>query len=91
MVDLTKLSAAKLHAEIDKRDALHSALLNETIAAGYGNYTGRQIRELVAAEPWPLLVEHLAAGDALAEAREELSARRRYHGGDAPIRRPAYA
>lgn len=90
-MDLTKLSAAKLHAEIAKRAAKHSDLLDEVIAAGYGSYTGRQIDEMVKIEPWPLLVEHIAATNAVNEARSELDDRRRYHGGDKPIRRPVYA
>jgi hypothetical protein len=89
MPNLEKLSAPKLLALIETLDAAHSALLEEVIAAGYGSYTGRQIRELVKVEPWPLLVEHLAADDALSLARFELDARRRYHGGDQPIRRRA--
>lgn len=91
MPDLAKLSAAKLRAEIDKRESTHSALLDETIAAGYGAYTGRQIRDIIRANPWPLLVEHIAACDARDAANAELDARRRYHGSDKPIRRPAYA
>jgi len=37
----------------------------------------------------PLLVEYVAAFDSLFEARWELDARQRYHGGDKPIRRAA--
>lgn len=89
--DLTALSAAKLHAEIAKREARHSVLLDEVIAAGYGNYTGNQIRAIIKSEPWPLLVEHEMASDALYEARSELDQRKRYHGGDKPIKRRVYA
>lgn len=89
MIDLTKLSASKLHALIAKRDAAQSALLHEVIAAGYGNYRGNEIRELAKSEGWPLLVEYVTACDAWYEANAELDARKRYHGGDKPIKRAA--
>jgi hypothetical protein len=89
MTDLTKLSAAKLHAVIAKREAVHSALLDETIAAGYGETRHNDLVRMAREDGVPLLVEYVAASDSLSEARWELDARQRYHGGDKPIRRAA--
>lgn len=92
MPDLTKLSANKLHAEIAKREAKHSALLRATIEAGYGNTRHNEIVATVkAGTAERVLVDYLAASDALELARYELDARRRYHGGDKPIRRLSHA
>lgn len=91
MVDLSALSAAKLNALIAKRESTHSAILNETIAAGYGQVRHNDIVRLARDEKTPLLVDYVAASDSLNEARQELSYRMRYHGSDKPIRRPASA
>lgn len=85
-VHLPTLSAAKLLAELERRDAAHSALLDETIAAGYGDTRHNEIARLATAERWPLLVEYMAASDALNAARDERNARNRWHGSDKPIR-----
>lgn len=87
MPDLTKLSAAKLHAVIAKREAAHSELLDETIAAGYGEIRHNDIVRMAREDKTPLLVKYLAASDAVSEAWFELDARQRYHGGDKPIKR----
>jgi hypothetical protein len=87
-VDLTRLSARKLHAEIEKRDARHSETLKEVIAAGYGNLTGREVRDRAKALDY-VCARHVAALDAFLEATQELDARRRWHGEDKPIRREA--
>lgn len=89
MPNLETLSASKLHALIEKREATNIALLDEVIAAGYGQTTMSEVRRLARDEKAPLLVEYVAAMDSLDEARHELDARRRYHGGDKPIRRAA--
>jgi len=87
-VDLTRLSARKLHDVIAKRDAAHSATLAETISAGYGNLTGAQVRERAKAGDYVCL-RHVTALDAWLEATQELDARRRWHGEDKPIRKRA--
>lgn len=85
MPNLETLSAAKINALLAKREAAHSALLAEVIAAGYGNYTGNMLRAI--AEPAPIIVEHLAAEAARYEVIAELAARQRYQGNDRPIKR----
>jgi hypothetical protein len=87
-VNLTKLSAAKLLAEIAKRDEVHSALLSETIAAGYGNTKHSELADLAQTKAYPLLVEYMAAFNELHEARAELNLRQRWHGSDRPIKLP---
>lgn len=84
--NLPTLSAAKLLAELERRDAAHGALLDETIAAGYGDTRHNEIARLARAEGWPLLVEYMAAYDALSAVRNELDSRRRWHGSDRPIK-----
>lgn len=88
MTDLSKLSARQLHALINKRDAAHRESLREAIAAGYGMYTGAQMRQL-AAEGDALATRNVASAAAWFEAKSELDARRRWHGDDRPIRRKA--
>lgn len=86
LINLPALSAAKLLAEIAKRDETHSSLLNETIAAGYGDTKHNDIAILASTKAFPLLVEYMVAFDELREARAELELRRRWHGSDRPIK-----
>lgn len=91
MIDLPKLSASKLLAEIDARSADHSASVDTMIRLGYGHCTGSEIREF--AKESSLLTRTLlarqwvATKDALQAAYAEQDARRRYHGSDKPIKR----
>lgn len=87
MPNLETLPATKLHALIAKLDAAHSALLSETIAAGYGEVRHNEIVRLAREERYPLLVEYVEAYEALQAPRSELDARRRYQGNDRPIKR----
>jgi hypothetical protein len=89
---LETLSAAKLHALIAKRDAAHTVLTREFIARGLGHYRSADIRAAALDDASPahrLACDYVKADDALYAARSELEARRRYHGGDKPIRRAA--
>lgn len=87
---LEKLSASKLHALIAKRDAAVSALNSGFIANAWGNMRYSDIREAAkdpSAPAHALSVRYLKADAALMEARDELAARKRWHGGDKPIKR----
>ena len=93
MADLTKLSGPRLNALIAHLDLIDAKSIKTLIHAGMGSFTGAQVRAK-AKQPcdFPdvrLCREHVANQDELNAARAELEARRRYHGGDKPIRRRA--
>lgn len=91
MSDLETLSAKKLHAVIQKRHARWSEVLDATIAAGMGDMRFSDIVELAKGDPLlpkvRLARDYLNARHDWAVANDELDARRRYHGGDKPIKR----
>lgn len=91
--DITKLSAAKLHAHIAAANARHTRVLDAVIAHGMGSYTGAQMAEIAKGSSLlartMLARELIEARDAYLSALNELDARRRWHGGDKPIKRPA--
>lgn len=91
--DITKLSAAKLHAHIAAANARHTRVLDAVIARGMGSYTGAQMAEFAKGSSLlartMLARELIEARDAYLSALNELDARRRWHGGDKPIKRPA--
>lgn len=88
MPNLEKLSAAKLHAEIEKRREKDGAFLSALIAAGFHNHTGNQLDAMVRdGSATKLVTDARAASHAYYAALDELDARRRYHGGDKPIKR----
>lgn len=93
MSDIAKLSAAKLHALIAVRERADNVALDAVIAAGMGNMTGNQIREFAKGSSMlnkvMLARKRIETRDALQEAYDELDARKRYHGGDKPIKRSA--
>lgn len=93
--DLAKLSARKLHELIEARRIENSRLLNEVIAAGFGNWRGAELRDFAKKssllENVLLVRDHIAAADSYHEAADELDARRRWHGEDKPIRRAQIA
>ena len=90
---LEKLSGPKLRAEIAKRSAEQSRLIDAAIAAGMGEMRHSDIVELAKGSSLLSKVllarEYLAASEAFHAAHEEMAARKRYHGGDKPIRRRA--
>jgi len=105
MVDVTTLSGAKLEALIAERDEADYATTCEACQLGFGNAPGNAIRRFAdGTDTWEdrrLLLcapgldvrafaqRWVAAADAAHEAREEMHARRRYHGGTKPIKRAA--
>lgn len=94
VIDLSKMSAKKLHTLIAKREAERGAALDATIAAGMGMMRHNEI-ELLAKLSCPeyeteIARRYLATRAAWLEAVEELDARKRYHGGDKPIKRQSW-
>ena len=92
MTDLSTLSAKKLHEVIARRSAHWIATLDAAIAAGMGEMCHSEIVEL--AKGSSLLNKTQLARDYLNACRDyhaaldELAARKAYHGGDKPIKRP---
>lgn len=89
MVDVTKLSAAKIEALYARRQAACSINNRALIDAGRGMERGNDIYAKGAAGADPLSVEYKRATDAVQEVIAEMEARKRYHGGLKPIKRAA--
>lgn len=94
MNNLNKMPAKKLHTLIVKREAERDAALDATIAAGMGMMRHNEIEQLAKLSCPPYETEiarrYLATRAAWLEAVKELDARKRYHGGDKPIKRSAW-
>jgi len=92
-VNLAKLSGPKLRAHIEKLDAARGVALDATIAAGMGMKRHAEIALLakLSCPPYETHIarEYIRTRAAWLEALEELDARKRYHGGDKPIKRVA--
>ena len=87
MADLAKMSANRLAQEIEKLGARDSALLNALIAGGYGNTTGNELDAMVKSGTAPkLVIDARKASHAYLEAVNELDRRKRWHGGEKPIK-----
>lgn len=87
MVDLSKLSAKRLDAEIDKRRIADGEGLTALIAGGYGETTGNQLDAMVkAGQASQMVIEARKASHAYHAALDEQDKRRRYHGSDKPIK-----
>lgn len=88
---LEKLSAAKLHSEIAKRHAAYYAAVDAMIRNGYGDMRGSDIEAAAKGDSLlsitSLCREYLALRAAHNAALDELDARKRWHGGDKPIKR----
>lgn len=88
-MDLSKLSAKALHAEIHKRDMARCKALDATIRAGMGNMRHADIVELSKGSSLlsrvMLARDYLTTCAAWVEADDELMARKRWHGTDKPI------
>lgn len=93
MPDLETLSAKKLHDVVAKRCARWGELLKATIDAGLGQARFTDMVEL--ARGSSLLFKTKLAQDYLNARRDydvaltELDRRKRYHGGDKPIKKSA--
>lgn len=88
MIDLTKLSAAKLQALYEKRSAISHATCKAAIAAGFGHMRGSEIREMAATAAAPEWAkDYVAAHDAFFAVVDEQNERKRYHGSMRPIKR----
>ncbi len=92
MSDLSTLSAKKLHEVIARRNAHWKATLDATIAAGMGELRYSEIVELAKGSSLlnktQLALNYLNARRDWMTAMDELDARKAYHGGDKPIKRP---
>jgi len=92
MSDLSTLSAKKLHEVIERRNAHWKATLDATIAAGMGGLRYSDIVELAKGSALlnktQLALNYLNARHDWTVAMDELDARKAYHGGDKPIKRP---
>jgi len=86
MVDVTKLSAAKIEALYAKRQEACSANCTALINAGRGMERGNEIYAKGKAGADPLSVEYVRLTDEVQEVIAEMAARKRYHGGLKPIR-----
>jgi hypothetical protein len=86
-MDITKLSAAKLQALYDRRQAVSSVNCTALINAGRGMERGGEIYAKGVARADPLSIEYVECTDAVQEAIAEMDARRRWHGTLRPIKR----
>lgn len=89
MADITTLSARKLEALYDKRQAACSLNCTALINAGRGMERGNEIYAKGVAGADPLSVEYVALSNAVQLVIAEMDARKRYHGSLAPIKRRA--
>ena len=89
MVDVTKLSARKLEALYDKRQAACSANCTALINAGRAMERGNEIYAKGKAGADALSVEYVKVTDAVQEVIAEMGARRRWGGTLSPIKRSA--
>ena len=88
--ELAAMSAGKLKAYTEYWDQQSGQACKALIAAGRGQERGSETREK-AANPHDTLAGFWArCSDAAMAAHDELRARRRYHGKDHPIRKPAW-
>ena len=87
-MNIEKLSGPKLEALLAAREATHSGIIDELIAAGYGSVTSGELRSMAKNDPSNrLIARYVSAADACNDAYEELQRRKRWHGGNKPIRR----
>jgi hypothetical protein len=88
-MDITKLSGPKLHALIAKRQAARDTALDATIAAGMGMMKHMDIVALSTAGN-EIAIEYLLTRTELMNVLDELYNRKRYHGGDKPIKQKVW-
>lgn len=91
MVDVTKLSAAKIEALYTKRQEACSINCTALINAGRGMERGQEIYAKGKAGADPLSVDYVRLTDDVQEVIAEMAARKRYQGNLRPIKRPAWA
>ncbi len=83
MVDISRLSAAKLEALYDKRSELNSAACKACIAAGLGMVRHNDL----AATGHEAAIHYLVTFNSLHEVVSEMGDRKRWHGSLKPIKR----
>ena len=91
MPNLATMSATKIRALADKRNAAHLVNINRVIAVGGGNLTGSDIRAIAASNAThsDIARDWVATSNALQSVYDEMDARERWHGGMQPIRKRA--
>lgn len=77
---LANLPRAAFERELAKRESAQSAASTAMIVAGYGHLRGADIRSRAPNEPNLIFADWVRTQDALQEAYDEASARKRYHG-----------
>ena len=87
--ELATMPAGKLKAYIAHFDQQESAMCDAMIAAGRGHEKGGETREKAKAGD-PLAQRWVLSREAAMAAYGELQGRRRWHGKDHPIRKPAW-
>lgn len=86
MTDLSKLSAAKIEALYNKRQAACSVNCTALINAGRGMERGNEIRAKGIAGADALSVEYVALSNAVQLVVAEMESRKRWHGSLKPIK-----
>ena len=86
--ELAVMPAGKLHTYIAHWRARESAGCKALIAAGYGSEKLRETRARAATDADA--AAYIRDWEACSAATAELDARRRWHGKDNPIRKPAW-
>lgn len=86
--EMATWSASRLKVYQTAWDAEEDAACKALIAAGRGHEKGGQTREAAGAGD-PLAMRWATARDAAMAAWSEMQTRRRWHGSDKPIKRPA--
>lgn len=87
--DLTALSAAKIQALYDKRQAACSINCTALLNTGRGMERGGEIYTKGIAKADQLSIDYVELTDAVQAVILEMELRKRYHGTLKPIRRPA--
>lgn len=87
--EMARWPASRLGAYRAAWDAEENAACGALIAAGRGHEKGGQTREAAKAGD-PLAARWATARDAAMAAWSEIQTRRRWHGSDKPIKRPAW-
>lgn len=84
--DVTEMTAGHLAKAVELADRRHSELLDEVIAAGFGSWTGNELRKYGDGPHAELVAEYLVASDRLSDIQSEIFRRQNYHGSLRRIR-----
>jgi hypothetical protein len=90
LMEITKLSAAKLETLYAKRQAVSSQVCSALIQAGYGMERGSDTRARAETTGDALAVKYVETSDATYEVVREIEARKTYQGNLRPIKRATF-